>query len=268
MPPKKSKKNAEKEKQKIVEDKTFGLKNKNKSKRVQKYVDTVKKQAQHKVDGPRRRSATEAGSSSMSATQKQLMAARLAELDMMNQAVKAKTKKLSAEEEEKRRKEEEEEAERTRIANLPVEDQIEEERAKLEKKTPVTHERFLEWKKRKDIERKARLDAERANALKGVSKAERARGQGLTGRELFESHQNLFVDDEGADTSALKAASDYIGSDAECETEEVKGDKKADEELSERLLQLQVDPNESLLGAHAAASNSEEVAVGDESLFS
>ena len=47
MPPKKkdakgpSAKTLQKEKQKVVEDKTFGLKNKNKSKQVQNYVKQV-----------------------------------------------------------------------------------------------------------------------------------------------------------------------------------------------------------------------------------
>lgn len=48
MPPKKqnnvSKKAVEKKKDKQVEDKTFGLKNKNKSKNVQKYIQEVTKQ--------------------------------------------------------------------------------------------------------------------------------------------------------------------------------------------------------------------------------
>lgn len=43
MPPK-SKKAAIERKQKIVEDKTFGLKNKNKSSKVKKYVEEVTKQ--------------------------------------------------------------------------------------------------------------------------------------------------------------------------------------------------------------------------------
>ncbi|KAL3894735.1 MAG: hypothetical protein SGCHY_005105 [Lobulomycetales sp.] len=46
MPPKKSKKAQAETKKKVVEDKTFGLKNKNKSKKVQQYVNTVKQQAQ------------------------------------------------------------------------------------------------------------------------------------------------------------------------------------------------------------------------------
>lgn len=43
MPPKASKKTQEKAKQKTIEDKTFGLKNKNKSTKVQKYVQNVTK---------------------------------------------------------------------------------------------------------------------------------------------------------------------------------------------------------------------------------
>ncbi|KAL0220456.1 hypothetical protein RCL1_000310 [Eukaryota sp. TZLM3-RCL] len=53
MPPKKSSgasaKNQKKEINKIVEDRTFGLKNKNKSAKVQKYVEAVKAQASHNI---------------------------------------------------------------------------------------------------------------------------------------------------------------------------------------------------------------------------
>jgi len=58
MPPKKqsapSNKTIQKEKAKIVEDKTFGLKNKNKSSKVQKYVKTVESQVKNpnKKRGP------------------------------------------------------------------------------------------------------------------------------------------------------------------------------------------------------------------------
>ena len=47
MPPKKepstSKKTEQKKKQKVLEDKTFGLKNKNKSKKVQQHIESVTK---------------------------------------------------------------------------------------------------------------------------------------------------------------------------------------------------------------------------------
>jgi hypothetical protein len=36
---------------KIVEDKTFGMKNKNKSKKVQQYISTVKTQTAHSLGG-------------------------------------------------------------------------------------------------------------------------------------------------------------------------------------------------------------------------
>lgn len=49
MPPKQSKVDLAK-KQKIVEDKTFGLKNKNKSKNVQKYVQNLQQSVQPKPD--------------------------------------------------------------------------------------------------------------------------------------------------------------------------------------------------------------------------
>jgi len=52
MPPKdapgKSKKSVEKEKARIIEDKTFGLKNKNKSKKVEKYIKSVQTQVANK----------------------------------------------------------------------------------------------------------------------------------------------------------------------------------------------------------------------------
>ena len=50
MPPKQQSKADLAKKQKIVEDKTFGLKNKNKSKNVQKYVQSLKQSVQPKPD--------------------------------------------------------------------------------------------------------------------------------------------------------------------------------------------------------------------------
>uniref|UniRef100_A0A6N2L9E7 C3H1-type domain-containing protein n=1 Tax=Salix viminalis TaxID=40686 RepID=A0A6N2L9E7_SALVM len=50
MPPKQQSKTDLAKKQKIVEDKTFGLKNKNKSKNVQKYVQSLKQNVQPQLD--------------------------------------------------------------------------------------------------------------------------------------------------------------------------------------------------------------------------
>jgi len=54
-----SKKNAQKKKDKMVDDKTFGLKNKNKSKKVQQQIDGVKKSVYNSGD-PKQRKADEA----------------------------------------------------------------------------------------------------------------------------------------------------------------------------------------------------------------
>lgn len=50
MPPKQQPKADLAKKQKVVEDKTFGLKNKNKSKSVQKYVQNLKQSVQPKTE--------------------------------------------------------------------------------------------------------------------------------------------------------------------------------------------------------------------------
>lgn len=265
MPPK-NKKKAEEQKKKIIEDKTFGLKNKKKSKKVQNYVETVKKQATQKVEGPRKRTAGTAGSSSANTARLAQMAARLAELDLMNQPVKEKEKKLSAEELERKRREEEEEAERIRIANLPVEEQIEEERVKLKTRTPVTLDLFLQWKAEKDKERAERIEAEKTAMLKKLSRSERSRGQGLTGRELFQSNADLFVDDEGADDTAYKATSEYIGENDDDGDDD--NDDKDDASVDgDNELSAPVDA--SLFGGapEGEPPHSESVAIGDESLF-
>lgn len=256
MAPKKKK--AEEQKKKIVDDKTFGLKNKKKSRKVQQYVDTVKKQANQKVDGPRKKG----GGSGSGANQTRVaqMAARLAELELMNQPVKDKPKKISAEEAERKRLEEEAEKERIRIANLPVEDQIEEERAKLTTRTPVTLELFLKWKEEKAGERSAKEEAAKAIALKKMSKAERARGQGLTGRALFQANSEIFVDDEAADAETITARDDY--SEDEDNTDDKDRNNETDAVQPEDVRLFESPPD----GA-GPSSQSEAVGVGDESLF-
>ena len=60
MPPKKetSKKTVQKKKQQAIEDKTFGLKNKNKSKKVQEQIQSIKKAIDNSGD-PRQRKLDE-----------------------------------------------------------------------------------------------------------------------------------------------------------------------------------------------------------------
>ncbi|KAJ3368327.1 hypothetical protein GGF31_006418 [Allomyces arbusculus] len=86
MPPKKndSKKAAEKAKAKVVADKTFGLKNKNKSAKVQKFVEEVKKQAA----GPAQRKRQEDSGPS----KKELEAQKKAELAELFKPIQAQQK--------------------------------------------------------------------------------------------------------------------------------------------------------------------------------
>lgn len=259
MPPKKK---AEEQKKKIVNDKTFGLKNKKKSRKVQQFVDTVKKQATQTIDGPRKRSAGAGASSAASSARLVQMQARLAELELMHQPVKEKAKTVSAEEAERMRLEEEAEKERIRIANLPIEDQIEEERAKLTTRTPVTLELFLKWKEEKAIEKQASREPRKNEFSKKMTRVERSRSQRLTGRELFQSNSELFVDDDGADDTLLKASVDYIESEEETEAESSGAVKK------DLVTTTTLNPDASLFGGEIEdGSQIHEVKVGDESLF-
>jgi hypothetical protein len=149
------------------------------------------------------------------------------ELSLFNQAVVDKPKKAHLDEEARRKKREEEEAERVRVANLPVEDQIEEERAKIITRTPVTLELFNAWKDRKQAQKEKEAAISLEKAQKGLSKSDRARGNGLTGRMLFEKYRDIFVDDEAADdTKYERDASAWIGDDEEEDGEGSKGDTK------------------------------------------
>ncbi|PSR93042.1 Zinc finger CCCH domain-containing protein [Actinidia chinensis var. chinensis] len=78
----------------------------------------------------------------------------------------------------------EEEAEK-----MPIEEEIENQRAKVTTTTPMTTELFVQWKKKKMEEREAGLVAQRA---------ERAKNDRMSGRELFLSDSSLFVDDAEA----------------------------------------------------------------------
>ncbi|KAK6929255.1 ZC3H15/TMA46 family, C-terminal [Dillenia turbinata] len=72
---------------------------------------------------------------------------------------------------------------------IPIEEEIENERAKVTTTTPMTPELFAQWKKKKMEEREAGLAAQRAD---------RAKNDRMSGRELFLSDSSLFVDDDEA----------------------------------------------------------------------
>ncbi|XP_062092820.1 zinc finger CCCH domain-containing protein 21 [Humulus lupulus] len=72
---------------------------------------------------------------------------------------------------------------------MPIEEEIENQRSKLTSCTPMTPDLFFQWKKKKVDERDAGLAALRAD---------RAKNDRMSGRELFLSDASLFVDDAEA----------------------------------------------------------------------
>ena len=223
-----------------LDDATFGLKNKNKSKKVQAFVSQVEKGVKHS-DG----SAARAENNKM---KKDAKAAKLLEeetlrqllgeglmgqhgkkvVDMKNTAaelglteVSEEVQKLldefssDSEDSENERKEkrktiyldsEDEVADGGEqvFREKTLEDLIEDQRKALQESgvpgTPITEKSFAEWKARKE-ERKRKEAEERVKAEQTKKKG----GKGLavlSGRELFAFDATLFKDDDGAANKA------------------------------------------------------------------
>jgi len=75
---------------------------------------------------------------------------------------------------------------------LTIEEEIEEERAKLMTRTPITLESFLKWKQDKKKEREEKLVAVRAQRESDIKSGKVMR----SGREMFIFNPDLFVDDD------------------------------------------------------------------------
>mmetsp|Transcript_42918 Transcript_42918/g.86086 ORF Transcript_42918/g.86086 Transcript_42918/m.86086 type:complete len:320 (-) Transcript_42918:44-1003(-) len=228
MPPKASKKEVQKKQKAVIDDKTFGLKNKNKSKVVQNFVKEVTANAKRAGLSKDEAIKQEKARAERSA-QKEEKKARENELNFLfapamtkKQKEQAEAKKKAAEEAAKKAAEEGPEivdsqeayAEAKRAEDLSKAEavlgeqqdddlyvQIEKERAELKKKgglTPVTFDSFVEWKKRKDEERKKSDIEDAKRALAAASKL-----KGRSGRELFAQlaaqNADLFLDDDEAD---------------------------------------------------------------------
>lgn len=222
MPPKKQqqgKKAAAKKQNQLIEDKTFGLKNKNKSKNVQKYITTVEKsvkctEAQRTADAAKNKkvAAKEA---------KKAQEAELAAL--FNEALTAGAKKGGVAGKGK----EEAVAVETKVkvvqetifieeGDKTLEDVIEEQRAKLheqgKKGTPVNEETLAKWKAdrkaKKLLEERRKVEAEMRKKSKGKGLSV------LSGRALFDYDATLFADDADAvDNETMKQRNDEEGGD-------------------------------------------------------
>eukprot|EP00658_Telonema_sp_P-2_P017577 TRINITY_DN16840_c0_g1_i16.p1 TRINITY_DN16840_c0_g1~~TRINITY_DN16840_c0_g1_i16.p1 ORF type:complete len:214 (-),score=107.18 TRINITY_DN16840_c0_g1_i16:65-706(-) len=197
MPPK-SKKAAAEKKAKIIDDKTFGLKNKNRSTKVQSFVQSVNQNV--RSGNPNERKMQQVNDEKRAA--KEAKKAFEAELNTLFVDVsKVKTTK----------EEEDEEVDKNlgvnpedylwtaddfdvvEEDNSRLEDRLEAEREALKDRTdltPVTNETFQAWKAKK---RKEAADAEAAR----IQKAKKSGG--LRGKDLWEHDKALFVDDDEAD---------------------------------------------------------------------
>lgn len=237
MPPKAtgpSKKTATKQKEKTVEDRTFGLKNKSKSKKVQQYVQSVRMQ----IHGNSKKSAIDPAEARR--LKKEAEKAKQAELLALFRP--AETEK------DKQRKKELEEAAAAAAAAagedgiataataaaagdglesdsdlgsgdndsdsdsdddvLTMEDIVEEERGKIENGTPVTDDVFRQWKSEFVARLRAAQEAEAAHVEKKKEKK-------TTGKELFQQNAAIFVDDEGAAGKYERQTGDAVEEDGD-----------------------------------------------------
>lgn len=200
------KKAEQKRKEKIVEDKTFGLKNKNRSAKVQAYVQQIQKSVDQSNPNARK-GDTDAEARRRAREEKK---AREAELAKLFQDVDQQQKKKTAEEQaaadaaaagddQYMCNPEEylfrpEDFEEVAHDERRLEEQLETEREALQGRTdltPVTEESFQAWKQRKRVEAAEKEAARLRKAKTGDGK--------LRGWDLWQMDQELFVDDEDAD---------------------------------------------------------------------
>ncbi|XP_022841820.1 zinc finger CCCH domain-containing protein 11 [Olea europaea var. sylvestris] len=118
---------------------------------------------------------------------------------------------------------------------IPIEEEIENQRAKITASTPMTPELFMQWKKRKVEEREAGLAA---------LWAERAKNDRMSGRELFLSDASLFVDDAeaydkyqreeepDAEQKVDKGSSMYVASSSTATTRDINDVDDDDDDLN------------------------------------
>ncbi|CAM9468445.1 unnamed protein product [Chrysoparadoxa australica] len=249
MPPKKkqgpSKKAVQAKKTQKIEDATFGLKNKSKSKKVQSYVKQVTTQVENTVGRSKGAPAPGASAAAKKAA-KELKQKKEDELKaLFGAALEAGPKKggigkgkgMEAVAVDKAPKQEQQtiilaEEEKT------LEDLIEEQREKLRQEgkvgTPVTNESLAKWKADR-AEKKRR--AEKELVEKEIKKKGKAKGLNvLSGRALFDYDATLFKDDDDAvDNSTMAERQEATDEDGGDET------KKLSEQVNTSLFVDDVD---------------------------
>lgn len=244
---KESKKSQQKKKDRAIEDKTFGLKNKNKSKKVQAHIQAVTKSVQgggdpkmRKLEEQRKKAKAEA-----KARKKALQDERDALFGEALLAVKKKTStKTKAENSAKGRdhddgekkggtsramkmmfqmdaKEMEEALTSDPNYVRTIEDEVELQRqrklaelkAKNIKGTPITEETFKKWQQEKQ---RKKQEAARKLVEKELKKKKGGKGLSiLSGKDLFHYKRDLFKDDEENGGNDEKVAASDVTSTTE-----------------------------------------------------
>lgn len=194
----------QKRKEKIVEDKTFGLKNKNRSAKVQAYVQQVQQSV--KQTHPQDRKAQAEAEARKAA--REAKKAREAELALLFKEVNSKPaeKPASGDDVEGGETQEQqfhydpdaylfrpEDFDEVEHDDRRLEEQLEEQREALKDRTdltPVTEESFQKWKQQKREEAAAAEEQRLKKAKSGEGK--------LRGWDLWKINENLFVDDDDA----------------------------------------------------------------------
>eukprot|EP00802_Teleaulax_amphioxeia_P004838 Tamp_04842.p2 GENE.Tamp_04842~~Tamp_04842.p2 ORF type:complete len:350 (-),score=154.03 Tamp_04842:2103-3047(-) len=224
-----SKKQVKEKQKQVIEDKTFGLKNKNKSKVVQQFVAQVAKGAKQaglskddfmrKEKEAQERNAKKAEKKDREAEMRMLFAPAVSKKDKEKErlakeaAARPKTPEeeiMDSQEAYNDAKRQEDLAKAEAILGADQDDdiysQIEKERAELRKQgglTPVTFDSFVAWKERKAKEHKM---AEVDKAKEMLKAAKELKGK--SGRDLFNQlaalGDSLFMDDDEADDDWMK----------------------------------------------------------------
>jgi hypothetical protein len=217
MGPKVSRKTAEKEKQKIIEDKTFGLKNKNRSAKVQAYVAQVQQTVKC---GSREAMKAQAEREAKKKSKEDKKAFEAAMAKLFNGEGKGKGGSDSDDDDDEEGEEGEEgdkqlgvdpndylwrpeDFDEVEADDGRLEEMLEAERAALQGRTdltPVNAETFAAWRERKKAEK---LAAEKRR----VELAKKGQGK-LRGWDLWNEKRDLFVDDEDGETEYVKEFED------------------------------------------------------------
>eukprot|EP01060_Flectonema_neradi_P035760 TRINITY_DN6667_c3_g1_i1.p1 TRINITY_DN6667_c3_g1~~TRINITY_DN6667_c3_g1_i1.p1 ORF type:complete len:236 (+),score=82.86 TRINITY_DN6667_c3_g1_i1:134-841(+) len=213
MPAKKgnkvSAKSENKAKAKIIEDKTFGLKNKNRSKAVQKYVQNVQTNVKNSGSRDARKLELEREKKKQEKEEKKAKEREMGKLYQEEKKNKPGVEESAAAAAAAERGEylwTADDFDEVEVDDSRLEEKLEKQRDELSSRTdltPVNEETFQAWwlaKKEKQRKERDRLQKKQIKSFKQT-------GRGISGRALFEHDATIFVDDQNADDAYERESS-------------------------------------------------------------